>query len=67
MIADVFTGQMTSEVRENLQKNSILANNDPANMTRFYQPLDLSVNESAKRFIAKKLNGWYSDQISEGL
>ena len=67
VITDVFTGKMALKVRENLQKNNILANNDPANMARFYQPLDLSVNESAKRFIAKKLNGWYSDQISEGL
>ena len=36
-------------------------------MTRFYQPLGLTVNGSAKRFIVKKFNGWYSDQISEGL
>ena len=35
-------------------------------MTRFYQPLDLTVNGSAKRFLAKKYNG-YSQQITERL
>ena len=53
---DVFTGQMTSEVKEVLQKNTILVTNVPANLTRFYQPLDLIVNESAKRIITKKFN-----------
>ena len=67
VIMDVFTGQMTSEVKEVLQENKILVTNAPANMTRFYQPLDLTVNGSAKRFIAKKFNDWYSDQISEEL
>ena len=33
-------------------------------MTRFYQPLDLLVNGSAKRFIAKKFYSWYSQQTS---
>ena len=36
-------------------------------MTRFYQPLGLTVNGSAKRFLAKKFNGWYSKQISDEL
>jgi len=36
-------------------------------MTRFYQPLDLTVNGSGKRFLAKKYNGWYSQQITERL
>ena len=67
VIMDVFTGQMTSEVNKVLQENNILVTNVPANMTRFYQPLDLTVNGSAKRFIAKKFNGCYSDQISEEL
>lgn len=67
VIMDVFTGQMTSEVKEVLEKNDILVTNVPANMTRFYQPLDLTVNGSAKRFIAKKFHNWYSQQISDEL
>ena len=57
VIMDVSTGQMTSEVKEVLLENNILVTNIPTNMTRFYQPLDLTVNESAKRIIAKKFNG----------
>ena len=67
VVMDVFTGQMTSEVRDVLRENNILVTNVPANMTRFYQPLDLTVNGSAKRFLAKKFNGWYSQQIAEKL
>ena len=48
VIMDVFTGQMTPEVKEVLKENNALVTNVPANMTRFYQPLDLTVNESAK-------------------
>ena len=57
VIMDVFTGQMTSKVKEFLKENKILLTNVTANMTRFYRPLDLTVNRSVKRFIAKKFNG----------
>ena len=67
VIMDVFTGQMTSKFKEFLQENKILLTNVTANMTRFYRPLDLTVNRSVKRFIAKKFNGWYLDKISEEL
>ena len=65
VIMDVFTGQMTAEVKDVFQENRILVTNVPANMTLFYQPLDLTINGSAKkRFIAKKFNNWYCDQIT---
>ena len=64
---DVFTGQITSAVKEILEENHIMVTYVPANLTRFYQPLDLTVNGSAKRFIAKKINHWYSQQISDEL
>ena len=67
VITNVFTGQMTSAVKEVLEENHILVTNVPANMTRSYQPLNLTVNGSPKRFIAKKFNSWYSQQISEEL
>ena len=67
VIMDVFTGQMTSEVTKILADNDILVTKVPANMTRFYQPLDLTVNGNAKRFMAKKFNNWYSEKISEQL
>ena len=36
-------------------------------MTHFYQPLDLTMNGSAKGFIATKFNSWYAQQISDEL
>ena len=36
-------------------------------MTHFYQPLDLTVDGSAKRSIAKKFSSWYSQQIFDEL
>ena len=56
VIMDVFTGQMTSDVLNLLRDNKILLTNVPANMTKFYQPLDLTINGYAKRFMARKFN-----------
>ena len=58
---------MTAEVSKIFEESNILVTNIPPNMTKFYQPLDLTVNGSAKRFMAKKFNGWYSDQITQQL
>ena len=43
---------MNSEVKDDLQINNILVTTFFADMTRFYQPLDLTVNGRAQRFIA---------------
>ena len=67
VIMDVFTGQMTSEVLNLLRDNKILLTNIPPNMTKFYQPLDLTVNGIAKKFMARKFNDWYTDQVSAQL
>ena len=65
VIMDVFTRQINSTVKGVLEENHILATNVTANMTLFYQPLDLTMNGGAKRFIAKKFNSWYSQQICD--
>ena len=57
VIIDVFTGQMTVEVLNTYEEANILIINVPANMTKYYQPLDLTVNGYAKRFKANSLNG----------
>ena len=36
-------------------------------MTKFYQPLDLTVNGYAKRFTAQKFNEWHTQQVSAQL
>lgn len=67
MIMDVFTGQMTEDVVTRYQKNNILIVNVPRNMTKYHQPLDLTVNGYCKRFLKSKFNEWYSNQIAKRL
>ena len=64
LIMDVFTGQKTSEVLDLLNANKILVTNVPPNMTKYYQPLDLTVNGYAKKFMSQKFSSWYTHQIS---
>lgn len=63
VIMDVFTGQMTTEVINAYDKANILIVNVPANMTKYYQPLDLTVNGYAKGFLKKRFTEWYSTQF----
>lgn len=37
----------------------------PANMTHFFQPLDLTVNGEAKRFMKDKFTAWYSNEVKQ--
>ena len=39
----------------------------PANMTHFFQPLDLTVNREAKKFMKDQFTSWYSAQIQSQL
>ena len=64
VIMDVFTGQKTTKVINLLKDNKRLVTNISANMTRFYEPLDLTVNGYSKKFLSRKFNSQYTDQIS---
>ena len=55
MIWDVFKGQMTDAVKSKLTSLSIELVAVPANMTHFFQPLDLTVNGAAKKLARKSL------------
>ena len=44
IVMDVFTGQTTSPVVESYKENNICIVKVPANMTKYYQPLDLTIN-----------------------
>ena len=37
----------------------------PANMTHFFQPLDLTVNGEAKRFMKDKFTTWYCEEVQK--
>ena len=55
---DVFTCKMTTVVVDAFKEADIFIVNVPANMTRYYQPLDLTVNGYAKRFLKRKFIEW---------
>ena len=65
LIMNVFKVQMTCAVRELLNKNHILLEKVPANITYLFQPLDVQggPNGYVKRFMKKKFTLWYSDQV----
>ena len=62
---DVFRGQTTDHVAQILDSLNIKVVKVPANMTHFFQPLNLTVNESAKNFTRKKFVTWYAEEIKK--
>ena len=67
MVMSVFTGQMTEDVVKQYQDNNILIVNDPRNITKYYQPLDLTVNGYCKKFLKRKFTQWYSAEVTRQL
>ena len=63
LVMHVFTGQMTEDV----VNNNILIVNVPSNMTKYYQPLDLTVNGYCKKFLKRKLTQWHSAEVTRQL
>lgn len=58
IIFDVFTGQMTTEIKEVIETHNLTVVNVPTNMTKYYQVLDLTVNKYTKAFTRKQpVNG----------
>ena len=62
LIFDVFTGQMTSDVKEVIEKHNFIVVNVPGNMRKYYQVLDLTVNKYAKAFTSL-INGMQTKSI----
>ena len=60
LIMDVFRGQMPTT-------NNILLVKVPNNLTHLFQPLDLTVNSSAKNFLREKFAAWYAMKVKESL
>ena len=59
----MFRGQKTAKVSKKLVSLNIAI--VPANVTHFFQPLNLTVNKEAKRFIKDKFTTWYSDEVKQ--
>ena len=58
----MFRGQKTGKVSKKLVSLNIAI--VPA-VTHFFQPLNLTVNREAKRFIKDKFTTWYSDEVKQ--
>ena len=65
LILDVFNGQCTFKVNNLLTKLNIKVVMVPANMAHLFQPLDLTVNGSAKNFMKKKFVTWYANEVKK--
>ena len=67
IVMDVFTGQMIEDAVKRYQDNNILIVNIPRNMTKYYQPLDLTVNGYCKKFLKRNFTQWYSAEVTRQL
>lgn len=66
-IFDHFKGQLIPAVTNALEENNIYSALVPATCTDRLQPLDLSVNKSAKMFLRSEFQKWYANQINSQL
>ena len=67
IVWDVFKGQMTATVIQKLSLCNIQLVAVPANMTHFFQPLDLTVTGSAKKFMKNRFVVYYSTSVKQQL
>ncbi len=67
VIWDVFKGQVTEKVMEKLNSLNCEFVPVPANMTHFFQPLDLTVNGAVKNYMRKQFVTYYSDAVKKQL
>ena len=64
LIFYVFKGQTTPTVNDLLKDNSCIVQHVPNNHANLFQPLDISVNKSAKCFISDKYQEWYASEVT---
>ena len=67
VIFDHFSAQMTDAFFKLLEENHLRRVMIPANCTDRLQPLDISVNKTAKEFLRRQFHDWYAKQICEHL
>ena len=59
LVFDVIKGQKTERVQHLIADNNCVCVFVPANMTNYFQPLDLTVDGPAKQFL------WYAREIAK--
>ena len=65
IVMDTLKGQANAEIKALRLKNAWKLFIVPHNLTNKFQPLDISINQKAKKFISHKFNTWYTDRVSE--
>ena len=65
VLFDVFKGQTTTAVHDLLEENNIVYEHIPSGCTDKLQPLDLSVNKSAKSYLRDKFSTWYAEEVKQ--
>ena len=65
LIFDVFRAHKTEMVLHLMEQNSCEVVFVPANMTHHFQPLDLTINGVAKKFLTTKFEEWYAKEITQ--
>ena len=63
LLFDNFKAQCTEAILKYLDSNNINVVLIPPNCTDRLQPLDLSVNKSAKEFLRNEFQEWYAQQV----
>ena len=67
IIMDTFKGQDNEEIKNLCTRNNCELVIVPHNLTNKFQPLDLTINQKAKKFISNKFNAWYAEKVSKQL
>ena len=67
LLFDNFKGQCTEKLLKLLDANIINVVLIPPNCTDRLQPLDLSINKTAKEFLRKCFQKWYASQVCSQL
>ena len=67
IVMDTFKGQDNADIKRFCLKNDCELVIVPYNLTNKFQPLDIFVNQKAKKFVSHKFNTWYADRVSEHL
>ena len=67
IVMDTFKGQDDAEIKQLFLKNEFELLIVLHNFTNKFQPLDIIINQKAKKFVYRKFNTWYGDRVSNQL
>ena len=65
IVRDTFKSQDNAEIKALCLENNCQLVIVPHNLTNKFQPLNISINQKAEKFISHKFNTWYADRVNE--